>query len=950
MFTSLFTCKSMADEKYSFACSNFEVSFIEDDGSFRKVACYEDFSSAKKRMQELGGDHVVRSRTAYSFTKIIAMNSGVVYAYPRRYNKATLNVYQDLYDRSIYTKKTYVSNYRPLYYHDTSLVLKNGAEGMVLVTLNGFKGYCDLEYVDLVPSKFLKRGISIWLGDEKDAYKIIVQYNYFKALKRGSYFDLVFTYHLAYPQKNSLYCEEYDIVVGPAPTFMDEGKLYYSQDGIHYYADSDFSKSVGTNYNYYQWLPLRTKTNIKAASLETYLRNSRTNYLDSKMYQKAQCFIDNQEVYGINALLTFALGVHESNFGLSGYARERNNLFGWKAYDANPDSAMNFSSIDKSIAEHMGINLRGYCDITDGRFFGPSLGNKGAGLNVKYASDPYWGMKIAGIAYEADKASNNYNGKLSDYNKYNLALINEFSTPILANPHEDNSIIYRSEYGPSYQQDFIVTTHGEVGNYTKIQSTNIINDDGSIYTHLTPPAIGEINPPKPYDFERSLAYIETNKLTKLNGINNINNYKISITDFNWQNNLFTIKGNISSENVITFEQNKAKGELLFKGEEYYALNLTLNKDNNSVIFENNFNISDFKVGKYVLSLNVDFGSNSQEIKEKNINYTNLPPVFIINNKMFSFTNEDNKLVLEVSAIKAKQKIISSVKNIKFSDGQLSFNGVGVIKGLSAKNKDDIKYTLVLKNRHNPIEEKLIPIKTTDSSGFSLNDGINYKYGAYVANLSLNDIENGNYSLWLKISYQGLSEVVPLQNSRVESREVTTDYNGRTYHLLANELYNYTLEFDVLASSLPYNEIKKPSARRSLLSYEKLILEDNILNLDAHGLIYYLDYNNLTDVEYKIWAVNVDGKFYEFNVNNCTCSVDFTKALATKNNSSSICFRGSLDMSSIKSGEYYLYVSIRKGTYYDIIPLTNRGLRKTPSLGNFHVLTNENSRQVYLKID
>lgn len=55
-----------------------------------------------------------------------------------------------------------------------------------------------------------------------------------------------------------------------------------------------------------------------------------------------------------------------------------------------------------------------------------ALGNKGFGLNLKYASDPYWSIKAAKYAYDLDKASNNYDGNLTDYGQYDVYLINKF--------------------------------------------------------------------------------------------------------------------------------------------------------------------------------------------------------------------------------------------------------------------------------------------------------------------------------------------------------------------------------------------------------------------------------------------------------------------------------------------------------------------------------------------
>ena len=82
------------------ACGyNFEVSYIEDNGSFTNKGCYGSFEEAKEAMSSLGGDHVVRHYASLSPAKIIAMNSGLAYSYPGRGNSKTMNIYQDVSDR-----------------------------------------------------------------------------------------------------------------------------------------------------------------------------------------------------------------------------------------------------------------------------------------------------------------------------------------------------------------------------------------------------------------------------------------------------------------------------------------------------------------------------------------------------------------------------------------------------------------------------------------------------------------------------------------------------------------------------------------------------------------------------------------------------------------------------------------------------------------------------------
>jgi hypothetical protein len=93
-----------------------------------------------------------------------------------------------------------------------------------------------------------------------------------------------------------------------------------------------------------------------------------------------------------------------------------------------------FESIALSVAEHMGRNLRGYMSVDNYRFFGSVLGNKNNGFNTKYASDPYWGNKIAGWAYRIDR----YYG-FPDYNYYSIALMPESGNLSVKKSADSNS-------------------------------------------------------------------------------------------------------------------------------------------------------------------------------------------------------------------------------------------------------------------------------------------------------------------------------------------------------------------------------------------------------------------------------------------------------------------------------------------------------------------------------
>ena len=117
--------------------------------------------------------------------------------------------------------------------------------------------------------------------------------------------------------------------------------------------------------------------------------------------------------HGVNATYIAAHAALETGWGTARIAREKNNLFGWSAFDDSPyASARAFPSRDACIDFVIGridaLYLR-----PSGPYFvkTPCLGRKGSdgyGMNVHYATDPQWGAKIARIARALERAWHNH--------------------------------------------------------------------------------------------------------------------------------------------------------------------------------------------------------------------------------------------------------------------------------------------------------------------------------------------------------------------------------------------------------------------------------------------------------------------------------------------------------------------------------------------------------------
>ena len=173
------------------------------------------------------------------------------------------------------------------------------------------------------------------------------------------------------------------IRVAPHSSSMAIGKKYYSADGKNF---ENF-----TVENPFLFRDLRKPTNYTAEELDKVY--SLMNIKGSRLTGKGAIFKEAEERYQINALYLIAHSAIESSWGRSQIAKDKNNFFGIAAYDTTPyDSAKSFDDVDKGILGAAKWIRENYID--NGRTY---LGNKASGMNVLYASDPYWGEKIASI-------------------------------------------------------------------------------------------------------------------------------------------------------------------------------------------------------------------------------------------------------------------------------------------------------------------------------------------------------------------------------------------------------------------------------------------------------------------------------------------------------------------------------------------------------------------------
>ena len=215
---------------------------------------------------------------------------------------------------------------------------------------------------------------------------------------------------------------------GPAPSYLSQDTKYYSYDGHYFYTDygvmlsdyqsgcnGDSAVNSGNRFeNYFQFLDMNSSTGYSADKLNTILNDtlqSKGKDSSSKLWDAGNLFVKYQNTYGVNALLSVGIAINESGWGTSSISQNKNNLFGLNAQDSNVGNASSYYSVESCIIDFMKNWMAGgYLNDASWKNFGEFLGNKGEGINVKYASDPYWGEKAAAHAWTLDE-----NGDSRDY-------------------------------------------------------------------------------------------------------------------------------------------------------------------------------------------------------------------------------------------------------------------------------------------------------------------------------------------------------------------------------------------------------------------------------------------------------------------------------------------------------------------------------------------------------
>ncbi|NLA78989.1 MAG: hypothetical protein GX845_05585 [Erysipelothrix sp.] len=686
---SIFNLKVSANTKCQ--ADDYVLANINDDQSQTVLGCFGTFVEANNALKNNSFNHanlIVTHRASRSPLKIIAASRAVAYSYTQRWGSGTSNLStMDIWRNSNRTgDTTYIPAHYDMAYYETTSYDPSDGSGTIKIQTSGFIGYTRLIQVDLVPYIYIEKDWPIQLGgqtyneyynkskNESQPHQIVPNVSEFRVQTNTTYHVRELRHYIFRSHNGKFSSYTY----GMAPDWLKNG-TYYSWDMITYYYDKqmtnpvlDENNEVGRYFNYYQYLPWRTSSSYDGQALDAYLEQA-AGYKSksaSVMYREGNAFFNAQNTYGVNGLLTYALAIHESGHGTSSIAKNKNNLFGWGAHDANPSDAYLFESVSQSVSEHMGRNLRGYLSTENWRYFGQVLGNKDNGFNTKYASDPYWGSKAAGHAYKIDR----FHG-FKDYGQYQLVVVNR-NSPISIKK----------------------TATTDTAELTKLRTT--LNDQVMIMSNIKKEGNNtfiEVMSPMPVENTQVIAYKTTsNQLVPYNWHNSVGYLMNESVKIIYENKNFMHQPNVANMQIVAkpsitkaekleFENGKIEIEgyhyqdgisVLAVNQLMHGIHLVKDKDtkltfNLSTVSNNNaqaltqdlryktnfmgfkgsMDLKDVDIGLYALHIESVANVGLYPIKyESPLRKDGLNLNFKLNNKTFTLlSNDDHHVYLNVSA-------------------------------------------------------------------------------------------------------------------------------------------------------------------------------------------------------------------------------------------------------------------------------------------------------------
>lgn len=757
--------------------------------------------------------------------------------------------------------------------------------------------------------------------------------------------------------------------LGKAPLYLNASGRYYSFDGNYFYDNfitmvNDMKNNTYKNainklpyYNYYQYLPVRTKTNYNADNLNAYIGyeakidRDKYYYYDtakgkweykpewtspswydedknkSMLYNEGEAFIESQEKYGVNAAQTLALAINESGWGRSYMSVRQNNLFGHGAFDSAPDQyAAGYATVKDGIIAHAYRYIASDYDnpINGSHYYGGHYGNKLSGNNVSYASDAYWGEKMVGNYYSLDKYFD-----FQDFKQRNTLGIKQTSEygPVYSEPSTKSVKYYNLKNVPNVPVTILDEVKGESINgndiWYRIQSDLPIDANRTLQSDLSS-----------YNFETSYAYIHSSYIYKeskepiitasdvtiQNGagfdpLKNVTAY--DAFDGDVTSKIKVISNNVNVNNYgtynVTYSVTDSEDNTAIKTITVTVLTgkPTITASDKTVTLNQTFDPLNG-----VVAYDKEDGDLTKEVKVTS-NNVDIKKVGIYS-ITYSVTDKDKNTVTKTISVKVEAPKYKEIDNyysfdsLSVVNNKLHFKGYISLLGVNNTLNNNIEYQLLFKNESTgeEIYQNLNRITDTTKMPFMLEKekGIDYTYSWFEGDINISNLPNGDYELYLiahdnnNISKVAVTNVfgAPMVTTYTEDKKSVTFRNNFESRIPIIEVFVRDSLLGEKTANPIYNIYNE---------YSKIDFVNNKLVIKGTSHIIGGNYSKNTNVERKLTFENVNTfERFTFDIGSITAG-DYKIELRQSDgfDKTKGWFETNIDLSSLPVGTYSINI-------------------------------------------
>ncbi len=845
-----------ADITFDFKSGNYHVAYIKDNVNAAKcdnsslldykednieyLKSFSTYEEAVSYMNTLSytdnkvpviiGDR--KDKTGSYVKKILNTKYGLVDLNTTGTDQTTLNVYTSATNNTAYT---YINGYGYFGGSDAAFIDYNNGTTRANIKISGVSGWVN----SLISSKY-------------NAYDIVPA----NLIKSPSYYYVNKSGNIVHQLTKKITannCYSAALTLGPAPSSLkaidDSGNTikYYSYDGNYFYTsltdmlddykNGETKKSYNKipYYNYYMYSPIRTKSNITSDDIRSFLEAyGKTSKDKSALYGEELTFKDAEEKYGVNAAISLSTAINESGWGTSYLAKTKNNLFGHNAYDSSVmESASKYKSASDSIYHHAYSYINTlFAETKDemGRYYGSHLGNKGSGINVKYASDAYWGEKIAAIYYMLDS----YND-MKDYYKYTIGIkVDDTSVEVKRDANTSSKTLYNLKSKNTLITNLPLVILGKVTGekingsdvWYKVQTDALLKNERTETTQIC--TKDDI-----YNWDENYGYVHSSYITLMDesvnkvyiqkeglfGLENLtlnSDNTVSLTGYLAIKDIDNIKSKNVTYDLILEEQGSKKetvinlDRILDSSKIPYSIPSDTKYSYEYSWFTKNIDLKEIEQGNY--NLYVRARSGGYEAKEvlSNMLSRNIVSKFQIDKKGYQFKTNYYLKTIPIELFVRDEGLISN-KNTPTKDNMINQyqdikleNGNLVISGSSFNVGGDY-------SKNAKVERKIVfeDTKTFKRSAYDLGyiDNGEYKITLLVPDnkdktrawfsnkIDISNLEKGTYAIYIH-TIANVDDASELNDIFARSINSKMTINGKNYSLKVNKDQRFRIELVV----------------------------------------------------------------------------------------------------------------------------------------------------------